>query len=831
MVISCVLRHAQSRIPALTLIDCGASAYAFIDKTFAQQHNFPQHQLKYPRRLQGFDGQPALTGNITHVVETTMAIDNHIERLFLFVTGLKYYPIVLGHPWLRRHAVDANFGSNTLTMSSPFCLSHCCPSPVKITAVTREEEEFLSPEESQRVWELQDQESQFQTQNLAQSQAFLRVSKNSLTVPAHKEQPQPSVHKEHPVPPSRIEDSPKPSPQLRIEDSLVPQAQEEQPQPSVHKEHPVPPSRIEDSPKPSPQLRIEDSLVPQAQEEQPQHLRSKLPLVNLPEPSLASGRDPGKDTPSRISQALRKGYSPKIKYRSPSSFRPSKERQARQAQNIPIHLDVCEVAAHTYDRLGRQKDAEIFSVTLQEIDRALGIHPPEEIPHPAPMPSLKPPVISPTVSSQERDHRLALFKMEKEIHLANSITEEELELYRQRKNIDPATKLPKQYHEYLDVFSKKEADTLPKHRAYDHAINLKEGSLPPSSRLYGMSRNEMQELRRYLDENLTKGFIRASRSQAASPVLFVKKPGGGLRFCVDYRGLNAITIKNRYPLPLISETLNRLSRAKCFTKLDIISAFNRLRIREGDESLTAFRTRFGLFEYLVMPFGLCNGPASFQHYINDTLGEFLDDFCTAYLDDILIYSEIEAEHEIHVKRILQKLREAGLQVDITKCEFHVNRVPYLGLIITTEGIKMDPAKIETIVQWPSLINVKDVQSFLGFANFYRRFIYGYSRLASPLTRLTRKDVPFVWDAECQAAFETLKKAFTSDVILRHYDPDREIVVETDASDFVSGGILSQYDEQGELHPIAYFSKKHNPAECNYEIYDKELMAIVRAFEE
>ncbi len=380
MVVSCTLRQAQSRISALILIDCGASAYAFIDKTFAQQHNFPQHQLKYPRRLQGFDGQPALTGNITHVVETTMAIGNHIERLFLFVTGLKHYPIVLGHPWLRRHAVDANFGSNTLTMSSPFCLSHCCPSPVKITAVTREEEEFLSPEESQRVWELQDQESQFQTQNLAQSQAFLRVNKNSLTVPAHKEQPQPSVHKEHPVPPSRIEDSPKPSPQIRIE----------------------------------------DSLVPQAQEEQPQHLRSKLPLVNLPEPSLASGRDPEKDTPSRISQALRKGYSPKIKYRSPSSFRPSKERRARQAQNIPIHLDVCEVAAHTYDRLGRQKDAEIFSVTLQEIDRALGIHPPEEIPHPAPMPSLKPPVINPKLCSQEkRPISEPCSKMEKELHLAN----------------------------------------------------------------------------------------------------------------------------------------------------------------------------------------------------------------------------------------------------------------------------------------------------------------------------------------------------------------------------------------------------------------------------
>ena len=304
-----------------------------------------------------------------------------------------------------------------------------------------------------------------------------------------------------------------------------------------------------------------------------------------------------------------------------------------------------------------------------------------------------------------------------------------------------------------------------------------------------MSRNETEELRRYLEDNLSKGFIRASRSQAASPVLFVKKPGGGLRFCVDYRGLNAITVKNRYPLPLISETLDRLSRAKVFTKLDIISAFNRLRIREGDEELIAFRTRFRLFEYLVIPFSLYNRLASFQHYINDTLREYLDDFCTAYLDDILIYSEIEAEHEIHVKRILQKLREAGLQADITKCEFHVTQVPYLGMIITTEGIKMDPAKVDAITNWPELVNVKDVQSFLGFANFYRRFIYGYSKLAAPLTRLTRKDVPFVWDKECQTAFDTLKEAFTSDIILRHYNLDRKIIVETDTSDFISRGIL------------------------------------------
>ena len=167
-----------------------------------------------------------------------------------------------------------------------------------------------------------------------------------------------------------------------------------------------------------------------------------------------------------------------------------------------------------------------------------------------------------------------------------------------------------------------------------------------------MSHNEAQELCHYLDENLSKGFIRVSHSESAASVLFIKKPEGGLHFCVDYRGLNAVTIKNWYPLPLISETLNRLSQVKIFTKLDIIAAFNRLCIQEGDESLITFHTHFELFEYLVMPFGLCNGPASFQNYINDTLHEYLNDFCTVYLDDILIYSDNEAEHEIHIKRVL-----------------------------------------------------------------------------------------------------------------------------------------------------------------------------------
>lgn len=397
--------------------------------------------------------------------------------------------------------------------------------------------------------------------------------------------------------------------------------------------------------------------------------------------------------------------------------------------------------------------------------------------------------------------------------------------------MDPREKLPEDYHEFLDVFSKQEADKLPPHRPYDHKIQLKEGSEPSFGPLYDMSREELQVLRKELEENLGKGFIRASTSPAASPVLFVRKPGGGLRFCIDYRALNAITVKNRYPIPLIRETLDRLCRAKFYTKLDITAAFNRLRIAAGDEWKTAFRTRYGLFEYLVMPFGLTNGPASFQHYINDSLREYLDVFCTAYLDDILIYSDTLEEHKKHVRQVLERLRKYGLQADIAKCEFHVQEVKYLGLIVGTRGIRMDPEKISAVADWPQPKNVKDVQGFLGFANFYRRFIRDFAKKATPLTRLTKKDTPFEWDDKCVRAFEELKGAFTSAPILQHFDPDKPSTIECDSSDYVNAGCLSQPDHDGILRPVAFFSKKLTPTECNYDIYDKELMAIVRSFEE
>lgn len=309
-----------------------------------------------------------------------------------------------------------------------------------------------------------------------------------------------------------------------------------------------------------------------------------------------------------------------------------------------------------------------------------------------------------------------------------------------------------------------------------------------------MNQHELKALREYLDKELAKSFIRVSRSPVSAPVLFVKKSNGDLRFCIDYRGLNAISIKNRYSLPLITETFSQLSNAKFYTKLDIISAFNKLRIREGDEWKAAFTCRYGLFEPLVLPFGLCNGPASFQAYINHALRGLLDNFCTAYMDDILIYSESLEDHRRHVKKVLERLREHGLQVDITKCSFEATEVTYLGLIVSTKGISMDPKKVACIQEWPTPHSVRDIQGFLGFANFYRRFIPEFSRLAAPLTHLTKKDVKFLWDDICENSFNRIKRAFKDGIMLSHFDPKRKTVLETDASDYVTAAILSQYDD-------------------------------------
>lgn len=300
-------------------------------------------------------------------------------------------------------------------------------------------------------------------------------------------------------------------------------------------------------------------------------------------------------------------------------------------------------------------------------------------------------------------------------------------------------KMPPEYHDLLHVARPQEEENLPPHRSYDHKIELLPGAPLPYSRNKPISPTELAVVKRWLDDNLAKGSLRASTSSTTAPLLLARKPGGGIRIYQDYRGVNNITIKNRYPLPLIRETLDAICDAKVYTKLDVITAFNRVRIAAGHEWKTAFITRFGLYESLVTPFGLYNAPATFQRYINDALYDILNEYATAYLDDILIYSNNIKDHTRHVREVLKRLAEAGLQIDLVKYEFDVTRTKYLGLIITPRGIEIDPEKVAAITTWESPTTRRQLQRFLGFANFYRRFIRNFSRLTRCLHDLTKKD--------------------------------------------------------------------------------------------
>ena len=396
-------------------------------------------------------------------------------------------------------------------------------------------------------------------------------------------------------------------------------------------------------------------------------------------------------------------------------------------------------------------------------------------------------------------------------------------------------KVSREFHKYIATFNFKKVDKLSSHREWDHKIELQSRVTVSAKRVYELSRQQTLVVKQYIDEMLEKEFIRESISHYAASVLIVKKPEEELRMCVNYRALNALIIKNRNAFSLIKEILARLCSAKIYSKFDIIAVFNEVRMRKENEHKTAFLTRYGLFEYVVMLFGLCNASSTFQTFINFTLREYLNDFCISYLDDIFIYSDNRKKHINHVFKILAKLKKAGLFLDINKCEFFVTSVKYLGLIIITKRIMMDSVKVEIIMNWKSPRNVKDVQAFLDFANFYRKFILDYSSIIVPLSKLTKsteKSFPFPWNSNepKEKAFRTLKLTFTTTPILQHFNADAKTWIETDAFDYVVTTVLSQREPDENLHSMTYMSKKMSPAECNYEIYDKKLLAIVRAFE-
>ncbi len=365
--------------------------------------------------------------------------------------------------------------------------------------------------------------------------------------------------------------------------------------------------------------------------------------------------------------------------------------------------------------------------------------------------------------------------------------------------------VPEEYLDLKEVFSKSRAASLPPHRPYDCAIDLVPGMSPPKGRLYSLSVPEREAMEKYISDSLTAGFIRPSSSPAGAGFFFVAKKDGSLRPCIDYRGLNNITVKNTYPLPLMSSAFERLQGASIFTKLDLRNAYHLVRIREGDEWKTAFNTPRGHFEYLVMPFGLSNSPAVFQALVNDVLRDRVDQFIYVYLDDILIFSSSLQEHVQHVRRVLQRLLENGLFVKAEKCAFHAQSVPFLGFIVSPEGVRMDPDRVKAVVNWPTPDSRKALLRFLGFANFYRRFIRNFSQLAAPLTALTSTKMTFRWSNAAEAAFTKLRCRFVSAPILRAPDPTRQFVVEVDASEVGVGAVLSQRaTSDDKVHPCAFF---------------------------
>jgi hypothetical protein len=310
--------------------------------------------------------------------------------------------------------------------------------------------------------------------------------------------------------------------------------------------------------------------------------------------------------------------------------------------------------------------------------------------------------------------------------------------------------------DYPDIFSEVYSG-LPPDREIEFTIDLVPGTQPIHKAPYRMAPAELKELKEQLQEILDRSFIRLSVSPWGAPVLFVKKKDGTMRLCIDYRELNWVTIKNKYPLPRIDDLFDQLKEALVFSKIDLWSGYHQLKVREEDVQKTAIQTRYGHYEFMVMSFGLTNAPSVFMDLMNQVFHNYLDQFVVVFIDDILVYSTNHHEHGEHLKKVLDILREKKLFAKLKKCEFWLKKVSFLGHVVSGDGIEVDPSKIEAVVKWERPTNVHEIRSFLGLAGYYWRFVKGFSTLSGPLTALTKKNVCYVWSDECEASFQELKK--------------------------------------------------------------------------
>ncbi|GJR62450.1 putative reverse transcriptase domain-containing protein [Tanacetum coccineum] len=376
--------------------------------------------------------------------------------------------------------------------------------------------------------------------------------------------------------------------------------------------------------------------------------------------------------------------------------------------------------------------------------------------------------------------------------------------------------------DFPEVFPK-ELPGLPPARPVEYQIDFILGAAPVARALYRLAPSEMKELSEQLQELSDKGFIRPSSSPWGAPVLFVKKKDGSFRMCIDYRELNKLTVKNRYPLPRIDDLFDQLQGSSIYSKIDLRSGYHQLRVREQDIPKTAFRTRYGHYEFQVMPFGLTNAPAVFMDLMNRVCKPYLDKFVIVFIDDILIYSKDEREHEEHLKAILELLKKEKLYAKFSKCEFWIPKVQFLGHVIDSRGIHVDPAKIESIKDWASPKTPTEIRQFLGLAGYYRRFIEGFSKIAKSMTKLTQKGIKFDWGEKEENAFQLIKQKLCSAPILALPEGSEDFVVYCDASHKGLGAVLMQREKV-----IAYASRQLKVHEKNYTTHDLELGSVVFA---
>jgi hypothetical protein len=619
----------------ISLIDSGSTVLAFADcDEVVRKFNLATKRLLRPRPLQLADGNTKST--VSEYFSTRIHIGDHAEIMPVYVTNLgKANPVILGIPWLKRHDPMCLWSEMRLVFNSPHCRRHCLP-------------RNLSPDGCEAPH--------------AEPPKRTTIPAIPVRKATTKDAPDVATPRTPTTPYRKVTAEEVPDEEFTAKrahpagDELLLEATPEPTEPAKHNTRPLP-------------------VVPNAGSRRPTRHRRPTPILKI----AGRPRNMKLDTDDiRCVQAVNFLHFCKQQDAFATTITLTELRQLVEneenlslSQELPVGLvEIPQLPEISFRRILAGE------YTLEDARRVF-----DPYFHDFLQTNLDDTARAETLRRKIMPSDIDKFLAEKHPPTAEDV-----------KKL-----LPAEFHHDVEHFLPKNAETLPPYRPWDHKIELVPGKEAPYHKNRPFSPEELRCIKKWIDENLAKGWIGGSSSPAAAPLLLAAKPGGGIRICQDYRGLNAVTIKNRYPLPLIRETVDSLCNAKFYTKLDVIAAFNRVRIAQGHEWMTAFITRFGLYESLVTPFGLCNAPATFQNYINHLLHDALDVYCTAYLDDVLVYSRTRREHTAHVNEVIRRLAEAGLQIDINKSEFYTQKTKYLGLIISIDGLSMDPEKVRAIV--------------------------------------------------------------------------------------------------------------------------------------